>query len=80
MDARLVFTVGRVVVARRNCWLYGSKRKAVQLDRQSNRHSARLRRWILEPVKPLPAAWEVETGNLSREHVRHKYKRPRCRS
>jgi hypothetical protein len=46
---------------------------AIWYDLQPNRTTARVS-WRLLPTTP-----ENVTGNISREHVKHKYKRPGCR-
>jgi len=80
MDARLLSKVGRAFQAPGSVSLYGFALCAVQLDKQSNHNIARPGRWMQATSKlMLPVTREVITGNLSLEHVRHKYKRPGCR-
>ena len=46
---------------------------------EPNRMITRVSRCLSQPGKLPPATPENGTGNVSREHVKHKYKRPRCR-
>ena len=47
---------------------------------EPNRDIARVSRGLPQSGKRMPAISENDTGNLSREHVKHKYKRPGCRT
>jgi len=71
---------GRAPQAHRYVSLYGAVQCAVLSDLQSNRNMARAS-WRMQNQRKLlpPATREDVTGNLSREHVKHKYKRPGCR-
>ena len=80
MNARLLSKAGRAFRAHWNGLLYAVESYAAQPDLQLNRMIARPGRWMRGTSTPLPpAAWDLVTRNLSREHVKHKYKRPGCR-
>jgi hypothetical protein len=85
MTARLLSNkgsalLGRAPQAHLRVTLYGSVHCAVHPDLQPNQNMARVRWWMQESRKLLPPATREDvTGNLSREHVKHKYKRPGCR-
>ena len=71
---------GRAPQVYMNVTLCGCANYAVPPDLQSNRNMARVGWCRQDPNKVLPpATWEDVTGMLSREHVKHKYKRPGCR-
>ena len=75
MTARLSSDVRRALQAHRTVSLHA----LVQPEQPLNRAIARLNGRGQVPNKLLLPAWENGTGNLSREHVKHKYKRPGCR-
>ena len=52
---------------------------AMRHEIEPNRTIARVSRGLPQPGKRMPVILENGTGNLSREHVKHKYKRPGCR-
>jgi hypothetical protein len=63
-----------------NITLYGCPQCAVQPFLQSNHNMAWVGRKKQNPRKLLPpAAWKYVTGMISRETIKHKYKRPGCR-
>lgn len=80
MTAKILSFEGRAPQVHMNISLYGCDASAVWVNLQSNRMISRLSRWEQELRTLLtPATWEVEKGNLNREHAIHKFYRPECR-
>ena len=79
MNARLLSTHGPALFDRALQSHLRILQHAAVYELQLNRTIARVSRGLPQPGKLPPAPPENGTGNLSREHVKHKYKRPGCR-
>ena len=79
MNARLLSIHGPALLDRAPQGHLCILQHAAVYELQLNRTIARVSRGLPQPGKLPPAPPENGTGNLSREHVKHKYKRPGCR-